>query len=115
MNDLQRNHQLQGLDKKTKGASRKACANFNSMYQLYRTQRGKWDISQTLLAEQNQHVAQKHDAQALDNFFPQPVPVELWRHLSYRLARGALFLGARFATLSRFLPGPERVRAECTR
>jgi len=33
----------------------------------------------------------------------------------YRLARGALYLGVRFAALARFLAGPVRLRADCSR
>ena len=32
----------------------------------------------------------------------------------YKLARRALCLGSRLVALVRFLPGPERLRAECT-
>jgi hypothetical protein len=70
MNNLQRNHQLQGLDKKNKRRKAgKACANFlPSIFSIPPREEQMCQLPTLYLPNKTNSLRQKGDAQGLDTF-----------------------------------------------
>jgi hypothetical protein len=69
MNHLRKNAQLKGLDRKNKGASRKACANFSLYIFSIAIWEGQMGHSpRVYLPNKTNSLREKGDAQGLDKF-----------------------------------------------